>query len=492
MTEKSARSLTLVHKSLALVLVPFLFSCVWLLMLFSVLDKAHRLAEMERQQSRFIEALNSVLKESYQTRESFIGFIATDSPEYLGRADKWIRKTEYALEKLEALPDLSRQQKVLVSEMEEVLVNQFKQIRSVLQNSKGYSRIGLLEEVEPVTSHVDSLLNQYPDTEAHLAQQRKDLEFARQGAERTGILAKEVVIFGLLGNLLVALLLVFLIKHDLAKRLSRLTENTRLLPRRKELGQLISGGDELAALDRTLHEAAGELSRASDFRKSLMQMVAHDIRSPLTSCLISVDLLDGALNGEKERRQIDVVKNNLDRVIDLTNDLLLIEQFENAQLSLSLEPENMQELVAQAVLSVSAQAGAKRIKIENQSETEYVLVDRKRIIQVLVNYLSNAVKFSPTGSTVTVSSMKVDGALKVLVKDCGIGVRAEDKEQLFERFFQAKAGMEAGGSGLGLAISKIIIGAHGGSVGVNSELGKGALFWFTVPVGSDENAGGKD
>lgn len=476
---------TLLHKALALVVVPFLFNCIWLIVLSNELNKSQHLAAMERQQSRFIESLGAVLKHSYQTRENFVGFIATNDKRYASRADRWIDRTEQALSQLRSLPDLAHDQLVLVRELEEIIVDQSKLIRDVLRDSKDDTKLGLLLDIEPVSKGVDSILNKYPGTEQHIAQQRKDLENARQDAIESSAQARQILILGLAGNLALTLLLVFFIVHGLAKRLNTLMENTMRLPQRQALNAPISGFDELAALDRSLHDTSAELAKAYEFRTEFMQMIAHDLRSPLTSCLVGIDLLHSAALADPDKQRFSAIRTSLSRVIELTNDLLLIEQFECAKLPLALEAENMHELVDQACSSVVGLAGVKSLKLENQVEVEYVMADRKRILQVLVNYLSNALKFSAPESSVTVTSVKTAECLKVMVRDSGPGVRLEDQDKLFERFFQAKEGKLVGGTGLGLAISKMIVEAHGGSVGIVSEPGRGAVFWFTIPTRAD-------
>lgn len=487
MSQIQVRGFTLLHKALALVFIPFVFNCVWLFMLFDVMNKAQHLAELERQQSRFVEGLNSVLRGSYQTRENFVGYIATDSRKYLARADVWIDKTQQALLSIKSLPALTREQMTLTNELEAIIVDQSKLIRDVFQHSSGDSKKGLLEDIQPVSEGVDSVLNKYPNTEEHVTKQRKGLELARSEAAENSASAQKILLIGTIGNLFLTLFLVFGIRRDLANRLNRLMENTKKLPRSQPLNAQISGGDELAALDQSLHDAAAELRKHAEFRASLMQMVAHDLRSPLTSCLVGVEVLSSSSAARQELERIDAIKTSLTRVIDLTNDLLLIEQFESSQLPLSLDSENMQDLVEQAYSSVSGSAAAKNLKFIIDVGNAYLLVDRKRILQVLVNFFCNAIKFSPQDSSITVSSLREAQELKILIKDNGPGVPLSEQEKVFERFFQSKEGRQVGGIGLGLAIAKMIVEAHGGTVGVLSEPAAGAAFWFTIPMPSEQS-----
>jgi len=144
------------------------------------------------------------------------------------------------------------------------------------------------------------------------------------------------------------------------------------------------------------------------------------------------------------------------------------------------------DYLVSAVASVSALAQAKKLTIRNLAAQEYVNIDRNRIVQVVVNYLSNAIKFSPAEGKVEITSEIMNepapGRLTVSVRDYGSGLTKEEKAKLFQKFAQTEGGKSAGGAGLGLAICKSIVKAHGGSVGVSSEAGKGAIFWFWLPM----------
>lgn len=114
-----------------------------------------------------------------------------------------------------------------------------------------------------------------------------------------------------------------------------------------------------------------------------------------------------------------------------------------------------------------------------------------RILQVITNLLSNAIKFAPAGSTIRITTKVTDSNIVVSVIDQGRGLSPEDQSKLFQKFQQTEAGRTAGGTGLGLAISKLIVESHGGKMGVESKLGKGSRFYFTIPVESelDEESG---
>jgi signal transduction histidine kinase len=489
MTKQRPIGLTLFQKGLALIVIPFVFNCAWLFLLSGVMVQTNRLAERERNQSVFVEHLNQVMDCSFQSRQSLLGYLTTRKKKYLERADQWIKRTTNALSQLTALTDLSPDQRALTDQLAETLDGQMTQIRSVLKTWEGESSSAVLDDIEGVGDRVGLVLGPEAtaalDVTARISKQRNDLEDARRQMRNNNSRATTIVWSGLFGNLLVTVLLILVLNVNLSKRLAILVENAQRLPRKQQLNAPLSGADELSFLDGSLHQASVELYKAAEFRTSLMQMVAHDLRSPLFSCLIALEVILDSENENltpKGQRQVEAMQRNLDRLIGLTNDLLLIEQYENDQLKLDLNPENIQEMVDQALTAVEALAKSKTVTLRNLAAREYVNVDRNRILQVLVNYLSNAIKFSPPDSIVEVSSDIQATKVRLVVRDHGKGLSVSDKNKLFQKFFQTADGKTAGGAGLGLAICKSIVKAHGGEVGVSSEVGRGASFWFSIPV----------
>ncbi len=480
---KRTIALKIAHKGMGLIIIPFLFNCVWVLLLSGAVEKTSQLAELEHDQAVFIERLNPVMDYSYETRESFIAYLLTNKQIYWTRASEFMDKTRIALKNLSVLPRLTEGQKICTQELSEVLEGQFEQISRALKAADDPGAPSLVSDIEMSRSGVMSILTKDLGREDQIGKQRSSLEAARAEGEKNRQLVKVTVWLGMLGNLLLAAALILFFNKDMSQRLKLLVDNAQRLPRRQALNMLVSGDDELTYLDTAMHQAADDLQKAFDFRASLMQMVAHDLRSPLFSCRISLDIIsdfDGDNLSPKGQKQLMAMNANLERLVNLINDLLFIEQFENDQLTLNLGPENMKEVIETSISAVAALADVKEITLVNSASKGYAEIDRERILQVLVNYLSNAIKFSPKGGTVEVSTAHVGNKLKVSVTDHGSGIRKEDAAKLFQKFFQAQDGKAAGGTGLGLAISKLIITSHGGEVGVNSEVGKGSTFWFSI------------
>jgi PAS domain S-box-containing protein len=222
-------------------------------------------------------------------------------------------------------------------------------------------------------------------------------------------------------------------------------------------------------------------------KQSFVSMVSHELRSPLTSLQFCFKMLAkghlGKLN-EDGMQKVNISEKNVQRLISLVNEILDAERLESGKLTIERAPNELQEILDLAADSVNALAHSAGVKIDVE-ETEVELdADKNRLVQVVINLLSNAIKFSPRDSTITVSARPMDGAVRIGVTDQGRGIPSEHLDLIFKRFYQVKRtdASEKGGTGLGLAICKAIVEGHGGEIGVESAVGEGSTFWFSLPI----------
>jgi PAS domain S-box-containing protein len=229
-----------------------------------------------------------------------------------------------------------------------------------------------------------------------------------------------------------------------------------------------------------------EIAQAkSDF----VSIVAHELRTPMTSIKGYADLiLNGAAGpvSETQMQFLRVIRNNVERLATLVNDLLDLSRIEAGRVKLNLLPLHMDEVTHEVVDSLQGEIARRNLKLEVETPSDLPLVqgDRNRIVQVLTNLVSNAYKYTPPGGRITLALHPINGELQVHVSDTGIGIASEDVDRVFERFFRADHEMvhEQAGTGLGLPIAKSIVEMHGGRMWVKSELGKGSTFSFSLPV----------
>jgi len=232
-------------------------------------------------------------------------------------------------------------------------------------------------------------------------------------------------------------------------------------------------------------------------KSEFVATVSHELRTPLTAILGSLGLILGGVAGEvseQTRSLIEVARANSERLVRLINDILDIEKIESGAMPLHLQPLQLDGLVRRAIEfnAPYAQTLGVAFALENRvSPDAQVLADADRLIQVLINLLSNAAKFSPRESEVEIlieETQKDSSTVRVSVKDKGAGVPLEFRDRIFHKFAQADASdtRQKGGTGLGLSISKALIEKLGGTIGFDSVPDEGATFYFELPLWNEE------
>ncbi|CAN5137755.1 hypothetical protein BH10CYA1_BH10CYA1_58350 [soil metagenome] len=244
--------------------------------------------------------------------------------------------------------------------------------------------------------------------------------------------------------------------------------------------------------DQSLFCMASDITERKEMdriKREFIALVSDDLKAPLVAIDNALSRLAARehLKGGSENK-VPVAQDNVTRLIGLVNNLLDIEQMESGQLELHLAPASVTAIVERSVGSVLGFAQHCGVAIDKRTTGDITIqADEEKLVQVLVNFLSNAIKFSPRESSVAIHVQDESDSLRFMVKDAGRGVPEHLKEAVFERFKQVDASDERvkGGSGLGLAICKAIVEKHGGAIGVENNVvdgeEHGSNFWFSVP-----------
>ena len=236
-----------------------------------------------------------------------------------------------------------------------------------------------------------------------------------------------------------------------------------------------------------LHDVS-DLERLERVRKDFVANVSHELRTPLTAIRgYAETLLDGALEDpENNRRFLEIIKAHAIRLNNIASDLLTLAELESGKLDSKPERVSVRGAIESALNTVEAGARLREVRIiAERGEEALVLGDKVRLEQVLINLLDNAIKFNRLGGEVRVAAGPGgDGKVRVTIRDTGIGIPSEDLSRIFERFYRVDKARsrEMGGTGLGLSIVKHVIERMGGSVQVESELGKGSTFTVILPA----------
>ncbi|MCS7316147.1 MAG: ATP-binding protein [Bryobacterales bacterium] len=249
-------------------------------------------------------------------------------------------------------------------------------------------------------------------------------------------------------------------------------------------------GEKLQKLVEDLEREHAELERLERVRRDFVVNVSHELRTPVASIQgYAETLLDGALEDPRHnRRFLQVIRQNAERLGRLTQDLLALTQLEWKTRRFEFASYRLAALLDEAVETIRPIAAKKNVSVERAEIPEHweVFCDAAAVHQIMANLLDNAVKFSPEGGMVEVSARleRDAGHVVVCVRDQGPGIPAADLPRIFERFYRVDKARsrELGGTGLGLAIVKHLVQAHGGRIWVESEPGRGAAFFFTLPL----------
>jgi PAS domain S-box-containing protein len=234
-----------------------------------------------------------------------------------------------------------------------------------------------------------------------------------------------------------------------------------------------------------------ERKEVDRLKGEFVSMVSHELRTPLTSIRGALGLLaSGRLDAtpEKRQRMLDLAAGNTDRLIRLINDILDVERVSSGGASFEQSNCAVRPLVEQVVDTVTPLAEKAGIALRWTADDAHVWADPDRVTQTLSNLVDNAIKFSPAGSAVDVRATTDGSLVTFAVQDHGRGIPREKLGAVFDRFQQVDASdsRDKGGSGLGLAISRAIVQQHGGTMWVDSALGEGSTFYFTIPLVADQ------
>jgi signal transduction histidine kinase len=408
-------------------------------------------------------------------------------------AEQLKKPRERLVEKTDELKSLMRGDKKMTATAERFQKNSLRQLDVWTEFAEAYSPnekfyvAQFLDRAEMIESLKVLYDNVHADREA-IVQQYGPIakEFLPQALKERDDQRKMIVAVISLNCLIVLAVLVFAIRVSLG-RLEILMSNIQKFSKGEKSLVTLSDGDELAELDKAFREMSEERNRLEEIRQAMRAMVNHDLRSPLTNINLRLDLIITKYGNDLEPDlllQMVRMYGESQRLVRLASTLLDVEKLEEGKVELRLKQVTAVELVDESTKAVQSLAEQKEITIvENANPDVIVLCDVDRTIQVVVNFLSNAIKFAPEKSTVEVTADRgAPGTVKVSVLDEGPGVPADKISSLFSKFQQFDQPIETQqqGSGLGLYICKMLIETQDGKIGYTPREPHGSAFWFEL------------
>lgn len=274
--------------------------------------------------------------------------------------------------------------------------------------------------------------------------------------------------------------------HSEAPEKGRLFYEARILRRDYQITRVRIEGKVLTDSNGSPYRIVGtalDFTEQYEFdqkREEYIAIASHELRNPLTSLTIALELLDGMLSTKEQLLVLEKSKEQVRRLVAMTGELLNVSKISAGVLELRPEIINIKKCIEDSIITAKAGTGLNTFTLTGSPDLN-IKADKFRIEQVLVNLLTNASKYSPNGSEIIIDVSTTESCVTVKVIDKGIGIDAEKKNIVFKRFSRIDSGTKVDGYGLGLYISDQIIRNHGGQMGMESEKGIGSTFWFTIP-----------
>jgi len=293
------------------------------------------------------------------------------------------------------------------------------------------------------------------------------------------------VITALVGGLVLALAASALLAYRMARALGRLSAATTSLAAGSWTGPLaVTGRDEISELGRAFNQMAERLREVDRLKEEFFSHISHDLRNPLAAIRLSAEALQErarAAGDAKQARYATVIDSSAARMMTMINQILDFTRLRARALPLHRKPTDMLKVVTRALDELRPLSEGKGIQVDLAAEGHdfTVLVDEGSLVRVVVNLLGNAFHFTPSGGAVRARLAELPDRLELDIEDTGVGIPADALLWIFEPYRQAHGARK--GAGLGLAVVKGLVEAHGGTVDVRSELGKGSCFTVTIP-----------
>lgn len=465
----------ILSKGLILVVVPLIFGICFILWLFNGLSDVDKLVQHNLVLKDSIISYITADRHNLVARRCYLVFKYSNDPYYKENWESHKKDSQAAVDHLQALlkvdPSLPLPRLHGSGEQTTMFKSLDKDLTEICQLGLG--------QKQDLSDTSETLL---------------PLQYASDVQTKQAVAAMDSqmsdLITGVRLELLISVALMFFFCLSVTLRLSKMVDNTLSLANGSALKPPVKGRDEISELDHFIFKSAVEIKELEEFKKGMLGVVSNELSNPLKSIGQFLGSLSQGVFGElagKAKDRVDGASTSIKRLAGLLTDLMMLDR---SQLRVSPRQTDVQTVLNAAMNAIQELANQSGIEIVVESQGGAIVADNDRLVQVIVNFLSNAIKFSPANGRVTVQTLEKDGWFECRVSDQGRGIPEEFRKKVFEPYTQvdAKDATTKKGTGLGLTISRSIVEQHGGVIGVDSEVGKGTTFWFRIPVSGQASA----
>jgi signal transduction histidine kinase len=471
--------LRLAHKGIAMILMVLAFELAFVGVLINLLQQAEYDVWRQSHAKSVLATVAYVQKDLALTALT-IGFSATKpNNTNTERQADLIRASEKLTADFQSLSTLigsdksQHQALATLQKFSNKVLRVLDEQRDALEvpNTKLFSGLRLEEQMQ-IISEIAPALDSLSESEQRLVALMPE----KQARSRENVVAW--LCFGLAVNIVASIAVCLWIFRNITSRVDVLVQNSERLAAGKELYPVLPGHDEIAHLDQVFHSMAMALDEASKMRQDFITMASHDLRSPLTSINATLSMAAEGVYGDMKAplaSNLKLCQRTSERLIYMINDLLDAEKIDSGTFELSLDDYPVLPLITRAVECLSALAETANVEINMDVAPELcAYLDEQKLEQVIINLISNAIKYSPPNSTIEVKAEQIKEYVEITVADQGPGIPDHLQATIFERFRQLDN--HRPGSGVGLYICQRIVELSGGTIGVESTIGKGTTF----------------
>lgn len=287
-------------------------------------------------------------------------------------------------------------------------------------------------------------------------------------------------------SVIISIVLAYIFSLKISRPLKEIKNAARVIAGGEFRNRLnIKSNDEIGELAVSFNQMVTALQNLEEMRRGFIANVSHELRTPMTSIRGFVEgIIDGTIPQERHKDYLNIVKEETNRLNRLVNDLLDLARMEAGEMKLTMRNFDINELIRRCIIKLEKLITDKNISVEANFEEEdmFVNADVDSIERVIINLIHNAVKFTDEGGKIILATYKQRDKIHVAVEDTGIGIDKEELSMIWDRFYKSdkSRSKDKSGTGLGLAIVKNIMNAHGQEIWIDSELGKGTKFTFTL------------